>query len=89
MQKVSNFKPGGAMARMAQAFGAAAEALAAERNRGPAPLTRAQHLLLGFMEGGNSFRDYKAPHAARGTAPRRRRRSSAMMTPRLFKGHRP
>ncbi|ANS06205.1 hypothetical protein HOR19_gp12 [Phage MedPE-SWcel-C56] len=33
--------------------------------------------------------DYKAPHAMRGTPERRPRRSSSVLAPRLFKGHRP
>ena len=33
--------------------------------------------------------DYKAPHALRGTAQKRRRRYSSVLAPRLFKGHRP
>ena len=32
---------------------------------------------------------YKAPHAHRGTPPRRKRQASGSLLPRLFKGHRP
>lgn len=54
------------------------------------PLTIAQEFLLAICQGGNSFRDYKAPHALRGTQKRRKRRPN-MNLPlvRAYKGHRP
>lgn len=34
-------------------------------------LNTAQQLVMKIVEGGNSLRDYKAPHAYRGTPPRK------------------
>jgi hypothetical protein len=65
-------------------------------------LNPAQTLLMSFVEGAGMPRDYKAPHAYRGTLPRLRKgrkptvwlRNPATGEPvaklrRLFKGHRP
>lgn len=53
-------------------------------------LTPAQEFLLQICEGGDSFKDYKAPHAMRGTPPRpRRRKSMNLPLCPAYKGHRP
>ena len=65
-------------------------------------LNQAQTLIMSFVEGADTLRDYKAPHAYRGTPPRLRRarkptvwlRNRKTGEPiaklrRLFKGHRP
>ncbi|KQI68712.1 hypothetical protein AN189_07375 [Loktanella sp. 3ANDIMAR09] len=66
-------------------------------------LNDAQRLILDIVDGGNSLRDYKAPHANRGTPARKHitrasRHAVAfdddgnvtrISRPRLFKGHRP
>lgn len=52
--------------------------------------TDAQIFMFNLMDAiGIGDRDYKAPHAPRGTPKRRPRRYSSILTPRLFKGYRP
>lgn len=75
-----------AVAAATRAISRFAEAI---RNAPDTDLNSAQRLTLQMLEGGNSLRDYKAPHAPRGTPPRRKRREGATLLPRLFTGHRP
>lgn len=50
-------------------------------------LNAAQKLILEICDGGNSHRDYKAPHAYRPTPPRPK--TGGPKRKKLFKGHRP